>query len=136
MFAIPVTLAIVPNAEVLSNPAGVALASALIVTETAPSVAVMPATAATACPFTPGAVKADVASIVDPNRLVISCMFPSKPSYTGIASLRPYNTNIITVVHPKCLDPNHVLEAELKSHLRLGDSYNRCRRRVLLLGIQ
>ena len=49
------------KAEVLSSPDGVAFASALIVTETAPSVAVIPATAATAFPFTPGAVKADVA---------------------------------------------------------------------------
>jgi hypothetical protein len=62
MFALPVTLVSVPNAEVLASPVRVAFASALIVTETAPNVAVIPATAATALPFTPGVPKADVAA--------------------------------------------------------------------------
>ena len=53
MFALPVTLARVPIAEVVDNPVGVAFASALIVTETEPNVAITPATVATALPFTP-----------------------------------------------------------------------------------
>jgi hypothetical protein len=61
MFALPVTLVKVPNAEVLASPVRVAFASALIVTKTAPSVAVMPATAATAWAFTPGDVRIAVA---------------------------------------------------------------------------
>ena len=48
MLALPVTLAKVPNAEVLASPDGVAFASALIDTETDPSEAVTPATVAIA----------------------------------------------------------------------------------------
>ena len=60
MFALPVTLVSVPKAEVLDSPARVAFASALIVTLTAPKVAVIPPTLATALPLTPTPPMADV----------------------------------------------------------------------------
>ena len=76
MFALAVTLAIVPNAEVIANPDGVAFASALIVTATDPNVEFKLATDATALPLTPGAPKADVAA----NPVRVTGMEPSPHS--------------------------------------------------------